>query len=208
MGDDQQGQRSRLRLPGVGGLPSVGSFGVTEFVTDRLTDAVSLLSALPDISATLQSINAHLINVDNEVTLMRQGVSRLEGDVNALRYEITQLRAEISSVNGHVEEMGDRLENMEPNIESIGRVAGVLRFSRRRHREVPAELESGSDETSDEELVPTASGFGALVGDDPNADLAHAARQLVEAAQAASLATHPAEATGEDTFEPPYGELD
>jgi chromosome segregation ATPase len=205
MGDDQQGQRG-LKLPGVGGLPSVGSFGVGGFVSDRLTDAVSLLSALPEIGATLQSINAHIINLDDEVILMRQGVTRLEGDVGKLRQEIEQLRAEINAVGGHVASMDERLENMEPNIDSIGRLAGILRRTRRRTRDTDAPaLAPGAPQAPDavatEDSAPVAAS-----ADDDSEELARAAQHLVDTAQDGPVSADNIEDEDEAGFTPPYGE--
>jgi hypothetical protein len=206
MGDDEQGHRSHLRLPGVGGLPSVGSFGVGGFVSDRLTDAVALLSALPEMAVTLRSINTHIINVDTEVALMRQGVNRLEQDVEGIRHEIEQLRVEISSVNAHVEEMGGRLENMEPNIESIGRVAGLLRRNRKKGRDSqPTALEAGDGLDATEGPEPVLAAIEDLDPADATTELSEAAERLLVATQSVSVSAHPVTDTAEPGFQPPYG---
>jgi septal ring factor EnvC (AmiA/AmiB activator) len=203
MGDDQQGHRSHLKLPGVGGLPSVGSFGVGGFVSDRLNDAVGLLSALPEMAVTLRSINTHIINVDTEVALMRQGVNRLEHDVEGIRHEIEQLRVEISSVNAHVEQMGVRLENMEPNIESIGRVAGLLRRNRRKGRDnEPTAIDAGGTESTGEALGTQLEDLDPVAATE---ELSEAAQQLLEATQAVSVSAHPVQDGDELGFQPPYG---
>lgn len=215
---DQQGQRSHLKLPGVGGLPGVGSFGVGSFVTDRLNDVIALLSSLPEIGTTLRSINEHIINLDSEVTSMRRGVNRLEDEVSALSAEIHLLREEIVSVNGHVEQMGSRIESMEPNIEAVGRVVGILRRNRRKNRDnAPAELEAGDPASGDgvDALAEVAAEY-ADAGDleaslqEPlgQNSVPAVSRAVGDEQELAQVGAHPADSEQELGFHPPYGELD
>ena len=115
----QHANQSRMRLPGVGSLPGAG------FLNDRLSDAIVLLSALPEMVVALRAIHEHIERVDSEVTLMRQGVDRLHVEVTGMRTEMQELAVGINTV-------GASVERLEPHVSDLSRVVRPIKRMRGR----------------------------------------------------------------------------
>jgi peptidoglycan hydrolase CwlO-like protein len=99
--------------------------GLGSILGESVGDAVSLLSALPEIAGYLRSIHSHIKNLDAEVSGMHAAVERLDIGMNELRAEVTDLTAEVTT-------MRDSVERLEPHVADLSKVARPFKRVRSR----------------------------------------------------------------------------
>jgi hypothetical protein len=114
MEEDEPAENPRRRLTGLGSI-----------LGESVGDAVSLLSALPEIAGYLRSIHAHIKNLDAEVIGMHAAVERLDIGMSELRGEVAALTAEVGT-------MRDSVERLEPHVADLSKVARPFKRVRSR----------------------------------------------------------------------------